>query len=151
ADDPRFAWSARSRVDLDVAQYPSGRVTLLFDNEIVLGRERREFDFNHGNIVLEASGTRRIAGMEAGGVFHHTSRHIIDRAASRVVAWHSVGGRVVRPIPARRVLVVPSVEYHQVVQHTFVDYTWVTQAALRLDHPLERGPHVFAAGSVAPI
>jgi len=151
ADDPRFAWSTRSRVDLDVVQYPSGRVNLLFDNEIVLGRERREFDFNHGNITMETSASHRIASMDASVLFHHTSRHIIDRAASRVVAWHTVGGRVVRPLAAGRALVAPSVEYHKVVQHTFVDYTWMMQAALRVDRPLERGPRVFASGSVAVV
>src|SRR5262249_37089693 len=63
--DPRFAWSIRNRFDLDLAQYPQGRVNFFFDNEVVLGRERREFDFNHGNIVFETSASARLGGVDA--------------------------------------------------------------------------------------
>jgi len=151
SDDPRFAWGTRSRVDLDVARYPSGRVNLLFDNEIVLGRERREFDFNHDNIILETSASHRVRSVDASVVFHHTSRHVIDRAAGRVVAWHTVGGRLVRPFAIGESAAAASVEFHRVVQHTFVDYTWTSQAAVRLDRPLASGRDLFVNGSAGMV
>jgi len=147
SDDPRFAWSVRSRADLDLARYPRGRVNLLFEDELVLGRERREFDFNQGSVMFETSASVRVASLETSFVFHHVSRHLIDRPAGRVVAWHTVGARVVRPFAVGRATVAPSVEYHGVVQHTFVDYDWTSQLSLRIDRPFAGARRLFAAAS----
>ena len=145
--DPVFAWSVRQRFDLDVAQYPRGRVNLFFDNEVVMGRERREFDFNHGNIMFETSASARMGGVDASFVFHHMSRHLIDRPVERVVAWHTVAGRVERPFAIGRAVVTPTAEYHRVVQHTYVDYKWLSQFTLRVDQPFDNRVRVFATVS----
>jgi hypothetical protein len=147
SEDPRFAWSMRSRVDVDLARHPRGRVNLLFEDELVLGRERREFDFNQGSVILETSASVRLASIETSLVFHHVSRHLIDRPAGRVVAWHTVGGRAVRPFVVGRATVAPSVEYHGVVQHTFVDYDWTSQVSLRIDRPFAGERRLFAVAS----
>jgi hypothetical protein len=146
--DPVFAWSVRQQYDIDLARFPRGRVNLFFDNEVVMGRERREFDFNHGNIMFETSATARIGGgINASFVFHHVSRHLIDRPVSRVVAWHTVVGRIDRPFTAGRATVTPTMEFQKVVQHTYVDYTWLNQFALRVDLPFPNGVRLFANGS----
>jgi hypothetical protein len=146
--DPVFAWSVRQRFDVDVAHYPRGRVNLFFDNEIVMGRERREFDFNHGNTMFESSASARVGGgVDASLVFHHVSRHLIDRPASNTVAWHTVAGRVERPFAIGRSVVTPTAEYHRVVQHTYVDYKWLSQFTLRLDQAFESRVRVFATVS----
>ena len=98
--DPRFSWLGGGRVDIDLFGYPKGRVNLLVDEELVLGSERREFDLNHQNIILETSSSYRVGSIDVAAVFHHTSRHLVDRAADRVVAWHTIGARTVRVFPA---------------------------------------------------
>lgn len=136
--DPQFAWSVRQRFDVDVAHFPRGRVNLFFDNEIVMGRERREFDFNHGNVMFETSALAQLAGIDAALVFYHMSRHLIDRPIDRVVAYHTVGGRVERVFTIGRSTVAPAAELHRVVQRTFVDYQWLSQFTLRPDHPFDK-------------
>ncbi len=145
--DPVFAWSVNQRFDVDLARYPRGRVNLFFNNEVVMGRERREFDFNHGNVMFETSALARIAGVDAAIVFHHMSRHLIDRPVERVVAWHTVAGRVERTFAVGRSTVTPTAEFQHVVQHTFVDYKWSTQFTIRADRPFDNGARVFATGS----
>jgi len=147
SDDPQFSWSVRQRFDLDVAQYPRGRVNLFFDNEVVMGSERRAFDFNHGNIMFETSASARIGGVDASVVFHHVSRHLIDREAGRVAAWHTVAARVERPFTIDRTTVAVAAEYHRVVQHTFVDYAWTSQLTLRADSPFDNGVRFFGSAS----
>ena len=145
--DPRFAWSVRQRFDVDVAHFPRGRVNLFFDNEIVMGRERREFDFNHGNVMFETSALAQIGGVDAALVFHHMSRHLIDRPVDRVVAYHTVGGRAEHVFAIGRSRVAPAAELHRVVQRTFVDYQWLSQFTVRADYPFDNGNRLFVTGS----
>ena len=147
--DPRFSWVARGRLDADLFSYDKGRINLLIDDELVLGRERREFDFNHQNIILENSFSYRVASIDVAAVFHHTSRHLIDRPADRIVAWHTLGGRAVRVFAIRQSSVAVSVEYERVVQRTYVDYAWTSQFAIRVARPLHGGAHLFASGGAA--
>src|SRR6476659_7282117 len=68
--DPRFSWSVQQRFDIDVAHYRRGRVNLFFDNDIIMGSERRSFDFNHGNTMFETSASGVLpGGVEASFVF----------------------------------------------------------------------------------
>jgi len=146
--DPRFSWSVRQRFDVDVAHYPRGRVNLFFDNEIVMGSERRSFDFNHGNTMFETSASGVLpGGVEASLVFHHVSRHLIDRPADRVVAWHTVAGRVEKPLAIGRSTVTATAEFHRVVQHTYVDYQWLSQFTGRFEQPFANHVRVFAGVS----
>ncbi len=88
-----------------------------------------------------------MGGVDASFVFHHMSRHLIDRPVERVVAWHTVAGRVERPFAIGRSVVTPTAEYHRVVQHTYVDYKWLSQFTLRVDQPFDNRVRVFATVS----
>ena len=145
--DPRFSWVGGGRVDIDLFGYPKGRVNLLVDEELVLGSERREFDLNHQNIILETSSSYRVGAIDVAAVFHHTSRHLVDRAADRVVAWHTVGARTVRVFPARDSVIAVSLEFDKVVQRTYVDYMWTSQFTVWFERPLRTRAHVFASGA----
>src|SRR5262245_46725168 len=146
SDDPRFSWSVRQRFDIDVAHYPRGRVNLFFDNEIVMGSERRSFDFNHGNTMFETLASGILPGkVEASIVFHHVSRHLIDRPADRVVAWHTVAGRAERTFALGQALLTATAEYQKVVQRTFVDYRWVDQFTGRFEQPFPNRIRLFAS------
>jgi hypothetical protein len=146
--DPRFSWSVRQRFDIDVAHYPRGRVNLFFDNDIVMGSERRVFDFNHGNTMFETSASGVLpGGVEAAVVFHHVSRHVIDRSADNTVAWHTVAGRIEKPFAIGRSKVTAAAELHRVVQHSYVDYTWLSQFTGRFEQPFENHVRLFATAS----
>ncbi len=144
--DPRFSWSVVQRFDVDVAHYPRGRVNVFFNNEIVMGSERRSFDFNHGNTMFETSASGVLpGGVETSIVFHHVSRHLIDRPADRVVAWHTVAGRAEKTFALGKAALTATAEFDKVVQHTYVDYRWTDQFTARFWQPLPRGSHLFAS------
>jgi hypothetical protein len=145
-DDPRFSWIERGRADLDLFRYVQGRVNLLVDTELVLGSERRAFDLNHANVIVEGSSSYRLGPVDAAVVAHHDSRHVVDREFDGVTAWNTVGARAEHVFLARQSIVDVSFEYGRVVQHTFVDYTWTSQLTIRLDRTLRPSAHAFASG-----
>jgi len=148
SDDERFAQMARSDVDVDVASYPHGRVNFLFDVELVMGRERRAFDLNHENIAFETSASVRARGFEIAGLAHHVSRHLVDRPFdASVVAWHTVGVRAQQLFGGDRTRAAVAIDLQRVVQHTFVDYAWMTQATIRAAHDVGGDRRVYGVAS----
>ena len=145
--DPRFSLAERGRADLDLFGYRKGRVNLLIDTELVMGSERRAFDLNHANVIFETSSSYRFGPIDIAAVLHHVSRHVVDREFDRVPAWYTVGARAAHLFLMPQSIVDVSVEYGRVAQHTFVDYTWTSQATIRLDRTLRPRAHVFASGS----
>jgi hypothetical protein len=145
-DDPRFSFVQRGRADLDLFSYGKGRVNLLIDTELVMGSERRTFDLNHANVMFQMSSSGRLGPIDVAALVHHVSRHVVDREFDRVPAWHTVGARATHLFLTRHSTIDITFEYHRVVQHTFVDYTWTNQVTIRLDRTLQPGAHVFASG-----
>jgi hypothetical protein len=146
-EDPRFSLVERSRADLDLVGYGRGRVNFFIDTELVMGSERRAFDLNQANIIFEMSASYRVGAIEAAGVVHHASRHVVDREFDRVPAWHTVGARMTRVFVTPQSSVDISAEYGHIVQHTFVDYAWTSQLTLRIDRTLRPRAHLFAIAS----
>jgi hypothetical protein len=146
-DDPRFSLVQRSRADLDLFSYREGRVNILIDTELVMGSERRAFDLNHANVIVETSSSYRLGPIDVAAVVHHHSRHVVDREFDRVPAWHTVAARAEHLFLTQQSIIDVSLEYGRVVQHTFVDYTWTSQLTIRLDRTLRPDAHVFASGS----
>lgn len=146
-DDPRFKWDTHFGGDLDVVDYVSGRVRVVADYQALLGNEFRPFDPNQGNYVLEASGSKRIAGLELAFVFHHESRHLSDRPKRFSIDWNVLGGRVLKRIDAGATTVEVEAGLGTVVKHSYTDYKWVGDADLLLRRTV--GPHatVFARGT----
>ena len=146
-DDPRFSSVEHGRADLDLFGYGRGRANFLVDTELLMGSERRTFDLNHVNVIVETSLSYRLAPMAVAAVFRHESRHVVDREFDRVPAWHTVGARAERRFLTPKSTIDVSLDYARVVQHTFVDYTWTSQLTIRLDRPLRPRAHLFASGS----
>jgi hypothetical protein len=145
--DARFAWDQRNRVDIDLLRYPNGRVNLLVDVQLVMGRERREFDLNHQHIIMETSTSNHVGPIDVGVVFHHHSAHLVDRPSDRVVAWHTLGARGGHVFAGPQSTVAVDVEWLAAVQHTFVDYDWTSQLTVRYERTLARARRAFALGS----
>ena len=94
--DTRFAYDGRLTADIDAAHYREGRFNMLVDYEAVISHERRYFDLNHGNYVLEGSASFHLGEVEIAGVFHHASRHLVDRDNAHAISWNVTAVRALR-------------------------------------------------------
>lgn len=113
----------------------------------MLGSENRAFEINHENYAIEALGAYRIRSIEIAGVFHHTSRHLSDRANSSVVAWNVGAIRASRRFALGASTLDARLEAGRVLQSTYVDYRWKTSLRLALRRPLRDRIGFFAAGA----
>lgn len=147
SSDPRFSWDTHFGGDLDIVDYVAGRLSMLVDYEAVLGHEYRAFDPNQGNYTLEGSVSYRAGATELAGVFHHVSRHLSDRPKRFAVDYNVVGLRALRRFALHGLTLEAQGEAGKVVERSFLDYSWTSDADLRLERPL--GPRVkaFAHGA----
>ena len=146
SDDPRFAYIARVNADIDVVDYVSGRLNFYGSYEGVLGTERRRLDLNHENFVIETSATRRVRGAEFALAFHHVSRHLTDRQFDGVVAWNEATFRAAHALTARGTKYWGHADFGKVLNHSNVDYSWITRVEIDLDRPLNRRTNFVATG-----
>jgi hypothetical protein len=146
-NDPRFAADGHLGADVDLMDYGKGRMTFVADYEVVLGSQLRTFDPNQSIYTLESFFTYRARRTEIAGGFHHVSRHLSDRSKLFGIAWNELGVRVMRPFAMGASTLHAQLDAGRLVQHSFVDYTWMTSLDLRLDHPMTARTSVFAHGS----
>jgi hypothetical protein len=145
-DDQRFSWDTHFGGALDLVDYVVGRTSLAIDYQAMLGNEFRAFDPNQGNYLLEAASSVRIGDTEVAGVFHHMSRHLSDRPKRFAIAWNTLGARILHRASVGSATVDVDVEGGRVVQHSYVDYTWVGEVNLLIRRSLGARTGVFARG-----
>ena len=136
SSDERFSWDGHLGVDLDLIDFGKGRISFTADYEAVLGAERRGFDLNHGNYILESAVTFRRGDVDISGVFHHVSRHLSDRTNEPAISWNTYGIRVERAARRGRASVSARYQAAVAVQQAFVDYQWTTDLRFRVHHAL---------------
>jgi hypothetical protein len=148
-EDPaqRFSWDSHFGGSFDLVDYVYGRATVDIDYEAVMGHEYRPFDPNQANYTLEASLSGRIGHTELVGYFHHVSRHLSDRPKPNAVAWNTPGGRLLRRIETSQATVDVLAELGHVIQHSFVDYTWIGGGEVMVRHAVSPRVGIFAHGS----
>lgn len=129
--DPRFVWDANIGTDIDVVDYGTGRIQFDANYQVVLGEEFHAFDPNQGNYMFGGFISRRFPGVEVGGVFHHKSRHLADRAKRPPVDWNMLGGRVFADASGRRARFQTHADVFAVIERAFVDYEWEVEAGTR--------------------
>ncbi|MBI4477682.1 MAG: hypothetical protein HY654_10940 [Acidobacteria bacterium] len=131
--DRGFSWDADFGGEIDLIQYPKGRLTFVGNYEVVLGKEFRRFDTRQGNYILQGSFSRQTRHGELAGMFQHVSRHLFDRPKDFGIDWNVLGMQwsdvkeVRLPGPQRD---RPwRLERHAMagvtVTRAFVDYTWM--------------------------
>lgn len=145
--DPRFTWSARFSGDFDLVTYAKGRVNFVGEYEGVLGSERRELDLNHENYRVEMSASRIVGDTEVAVLLHHVSRHLVDRATERVVAWNTAGIRAIHAVSTGSTTWRGGFEATKMLQHTFVDYAWQSRLVLGVERPMGRRLALVAGGT----
>jgi hypothetical protein len=148
-DDPqqRFDWDAHFGGSVDLVDYVVGRAALAVDYETVLGNEQRPFDPNQDAYTLEGSVSARAGGAEIVAVFHHLSRHLTDRPKLFAVAWNTMGGRLLYQGRAADTTIDIDLDIGKVIQHSFVDYTWIRQLGVQVRHPVTSRAGVFFRGN----
>jgi hypothetical protein len=145
--DQRYSWDSHFGGSFDLVDYEYGRATVLIDYEAVMGSEYRPFDPNQANYTLEASLSGRIRKVELAGFFHHMSRHLSDRPKPNAVAWNTPGGRLMTRIESGDVTVDVVAELGRVIQHSFVDYTWIGGGEVLVRRPVSPHVGIFVHGS----
>lgn len=121
-----------------------GGVTGYFtaDVETIIGNSRRTFDANQANYHLEGGLRRRFGERhEAAIIFHHVSRHLVDRVKTEAVDWNLLGVRVSGQHPGRVPLAYTASLGHTTLA-SLVGYRW--EATGRLDATVLRGESVEA-------
>jgi hypothetical protein len=131
SDDPRFEWDAHWGAELDLIDYGRGAMTFVADYQTIVGDEFREFDPNQGNYMLGGSASVRAGAFEVASVFHHVSRHLSDRPKRLPVDWNMIGGRMRSGFVHGRTQVRAQVDIRGVLEKSFVDYEWETDAGAR--------------------
>ena len=145
AADQRFSWDTHFGGSLDVVDYRAGRSAIIVDYQAVLGSEFRPFDPNQGNYTLEASSSARWGSRtELVGVFHHVSRHLSDRPKRQAVAFNELGGRLLHHADIGRATIDVALDAGVTVQHSYVDYTWISEGHLMARRPLSDTVGAFA-------
>ena len=145
-DDIRFSWDSHFGGDLDLVDYVKGRASILVDYEAVMGSEYRPFDPDQVYYVLETSGSYRAGPTEFAVVFHHVSRHLSDRPKPFSIAWNVLGARVLRRIEVGGLQIDGRVDFGAIVQHSYVDYSWIADADLSIRRPISPRVGVFVHG-----
>jgi hypothetical protein len=149
-DDRRFSWEARFGGSLDLLDYVVGRAGVAADYDVLLGDEFRIFDPNQGNYILEGFASARAGRTELVAIFHHVSRHFSDRPKRFAIAWNELGARILRQITVEDVTLDLDFEVGRAVQHSYVDYTWLSEARMQVRKPVNSRLAVFgrAAGQL---
>ena len=142
-DDMRFGWDTHFGGSADMADYVAGRLGVSVDYEAVLGDEFRIFDPNQGNYTLEAFTSARSGSTEIVGIFHHVSRHLSDRPKRFAIAWNLAGARLLRQIKAGEAVFDIDLEGGPVVQHSYVDYSWIGELHLQARRPVHQYVEVY--------
>ena len=145
-EDPRFSWDVHWAGDFDLVDYVHGRVTFLADYQMLLGSEFRPFDPFQSSYTLEAMASGRVKRTEVFGVLSHVSRHFGDRANRVAVAENSLGVRVLRRQPLGRIDLDVRADVRKVIQHSYVDYTWITDLDLTLSHDVNERASAYIRG-----
>ena len=81
--DIQFHWATDFGGDVDLADYVTGRSSIVARYGAVLGDEFQPFDPNQTAYLLEASSSWRTRPAELAVAFTHVSRHLSDRPRSR--------------------------------------------------------------------
>ena len=146
-DDPRFIWETTWAMDLDFLDYKYGRLAFLTDFQGFYGDEFQPFDPNQSLYSLVVAASGRIGKTEAVAVFHHVSRHLIDRPKNFGIAWNTVRGRVQRRFPIGSSFVDLRWDIGNVIQRAYVDYRWTTAVEAQGERPMSPRTTLFGRGS----
>ena len=145
--DVRFRWEPRIGFETALLDYHRGALRLVGDYDAVIGRERRRFDVNHGNYVLEMSTSLRTPVAELSGVFHHVSRHLTDRTNLPAISWNAFGARAERRVTRGPSTMSVRVDVAGVGQRAFVDYVWTSDLRVAIERPAGTSAKVFASAT----
>lgn len=142
-EDDRFSWDAHIGLDFDLVDYVVGRLSMLGDYEVVMGNQLQPFDPNQGIYTLEVAGSYRVGPTEFAGMLHHVSRHLGDRAKTHAIAMNVLGVRALRQFPLGPGTLDLRAELGRVIEHAYIDYSWMGRVNLVARRPVAQHIGVF--------
>ncbi len=150
-DDARFGWRATFGGDVDLVDYGRGRVNFLANYEVILGSEIRAFDPNQSVYTLGLSASARWRGAELAAVFHHVSRHVIDRPKQIPIDWNLVGLRASRRVTTAGWAIDAAARALWAAKRSTVDYTFEGGGDAAATRRLTARWAAIAAGNVTAL
>jgi hypothetical protein len=143
----RYSFDTHWGGSFDFLDYVAGRTSFVADYEAIIGDEFRIFDPNQSIYTLEASSSARVGDEEIAVIYHHVSRHLSDRANRQAVAWNAAGARVLKRVQHDTTTIDIDGELSHVVAKVFVDYTWIAELHVDVQHPYNAHATFFVRGS----
>ena len=144
-----FDWDVDLSVDFDVVDVGFVRFNTFGSTETIIGSEFPRADPNQNNYTVDFSMFVRLPRGELATMFHHVSRHLVDRSRRKGVSWNMVGLAY-----GDRFLVGPFaidtwLRYMGTVGRAGVDYRGQFEGHADVTRPISARLAVIAGGYVA--
>lgn len=131
--DLAFRWDGWIGAGASLVRAHDTTVYFTADLETIIGGEKRTFDANQANYQLEAGVRHDWTDTSVAAVFHHVSRHVVDRPKTQAVDWNNVGVRATRRFRRGEDYARLTVAIDRTIQHSFVRYGWEFMARGDMD------------------
>ena len=151
--DSGFNWDLDLSIDFDFVDLGivRGNVHSVFETGI--GNEFRNNDPNQSNSVVDLSVFLRLPRGELATMFHHVSRHQVDRADAGSVSWNMVGVSYGERLTIGRFAIDAGVRGMGTIERAGVDYSAQVEGYLRLVRPVTPLLSIIAGtdGVIVPV
>jgi len=123
--EPDFQWTGWVGAGAGLLRVKKVTAYTTADIETIVGNTRRTFDANQANYHLELGARRDFERSAVMLVFHHVSRHAVDRPKTQAVDWNILGVRATLqsppsfPVPTRL-----TVGAGHTTQQSLINYRW---------------------------
>ena len=144
--DTGFDWESDLSVDFDMVDFGLVRINTFGSIETVIGSEFRPVDPNQNNYTVDFTVFLRLPRGELAAMFHHVSRHLVDRPRRRGVSWNMVGLAYGDRFSVRGVSIDAWVRGMGTVGRAGVDYKGQIEAHVNAVRPISARVSLIAGG-----
>ena len=143
-----FHWQGWIGAGAGVLRVGGATAYFTADVETIIGNTLRTFEANQANYHLETGIRQRVGAGTVTLVFHHVSRHYVDRAKTQAVDWNLLAGRVAWPVRSgpRPIHVVASLGHTTL--DSLVGYRWEAIAEVDAEPARIGSAAVFARATL---
>ncbi len=136
--ETQFRWDTHFGGDVTIVDWSKGYINLLADLETIVGSEFRTIDPNQADFTLDGSMGIRRKRVTVGFLFHHVSRHVIDRSKMASVDWNVAGLQADAHGERGNFRIDGYVSGSKIVKKTSVDYDWELKCGAGMERDVSR-------------